>query len=185
MRQGLLFSIIVTIVLCAPVFGYDWSTNPGDGSAANPYQISTPEQLMSIGANTALLDKHFKLTNDIVFDPDNNPAHVFSQALIAPYTDSSSPVFSGYFNGNGHQIVNLKINADNSNVGLFGVIKGSGPSQIKVENMILVNPTISGPTVSGSLVGSVKYCKIINCHVQGGIVSRLDGSYMGGAYWNR
>jgi hypothetical protein len=68
MRQGLLFSIIVSIVFCEPVLAYDWSTNPGDGSETNPYQISTPVQLMSIGSDEVLLAKHYILTNDIVFD---------------------------------------------------------------------------------------------------------------------
>jgi hypothetical protein len=101
MRQGLLFSIIVSIILCAPALAYDWSTNPGDGSPGNPYQISTPEQLMSIGSNAALLDKSFKLTNGIVFDPDSNPAHVFTDALIAPYSTYAAPedgpAFTGHF----------------------------------------------------------------------------------------
>ncbi|MEN8127299.1 MAG: hypothetical protein ABFR90_05775, partial [Planctomycetota bacterium] len=65
MRQGILFSIIVLAVFCAPVLAYDWSTNPGDGSSDNPYQISTPEQLMSIGSDEVLLTKNYILTNDI------------------------------------------------------------------------------------------------------------------------
>jgi len=41
------------------VFGYDWSTNPGDGSPENPYQISEPNQLNEIGLHPAIWDKHF------------------------------------------------------------------------------------------------------------------------------
>lgn len=36
---------VIFAAFAAPAFAYDWSANPGDGSAENPYQISTPEQL--------------------------------------------------------------------------------------------------------------------------------------------
>ena len=93
MRRGIAVLIIVSIIFCAPTFAYDWSTNPGNGSPENPYQISTPEHLMSIGSNPALLDKHFILMNDITFDPDNNPDHVFDRALIAPDIDDATTSF--------------------------------------------------------------------------------------------
>ncbi len=44
-------------------------------------KISEPNQLMAIGSDPDLLDKHFILTNDIVFDPNNNPNHAFQSAL--------------------------------------------------------------------------------------------------------
>ena len=123
MRQGLVFTIIVLAIFCVPVMAYDWSTNPGDGSEANPYQISTPEQLMSIGSDEILVTKHYVLTNDIVFDPNNNPNHVFTEALIAPNTspvsDFQGTPFSGSFNGNWHTIYGLKITGGFSYSGLL------------------------------------------------------------------
>ena len=56
MRMGQLVLLIALISLCAPAFAYDWSTNPGDGSLGNPYQISTSEHLMSIGADPGTPD---------------------------------------------------------------------------------------------------------------------------------
>jgi len=133
MRSGLVFLIIVLTVLCAPVLAYDWSTNPGDGSETNPYQISTPEQLMSIGADEVLLKKHYILNNEIVFDPDNNPEHVFEDALIAPPSDifeghiPSQKQFSGTFDGNGYAIKNLVIeNITKEYLGLFGSVRDMG-----------------------------------------------------------
>ncbi len=55
MRSGVCCLIIVVFTVCAPVMAYDWATNPGNGSQGNPYQISTPEQLMAIGSNSDLL----------------------------------------------------------------------------------------------------------------------------------
>jgi hypothetical protein len=181
MRTGFLFVIIVSIILCATTaYAYDWTTNPGDGSAADPYQIFTPEELMSIGSNPALLDKHFILTNDIIFDPDNNPAHVFTESLITPISSYSGPFFSGTLNGNGHQIVNLHISSDSFHVGLIGYVRGTSPDDILVWDLTLVNPTISGPYHSGSLAGMTELCTVRNCHVVGGSVNRIDGVWMGG-----
>lgn len=65
MRSGISFVVIV-MLLCASVQAYDWSMNPGTGDPSDPYQISTPEQLMSIGSDSVLLAKHYVLTNDMV-----------------------------------------------------------------------------------------------------------------------
>lgn len=134
MRSGFLFLSIVMVSLGASVFAYDWTTNPGDGSPENPYQISTPEQMMSIGSDSVLLTKHYILTSDIVFDPDTNPAHVFTTALIAPdssYNDWSyvGVPFTGSFNGANYTIQNFKIAAQLEGSGLadFGVLSDNWP----------------------------------------------------------
>ncbi|MHC5173843.1 MAG: GLUG motif-containing protein [Planctomycetota bacterium] len=103
MRQGVLFSIIVSIVFCTPVLAYDWSTNPGDGSSGNPYQISTPEQLIAI-EYLSTGGVHFVLVNDIVFDPNNNPVHIFEEPVLLS--------FYGILNGNGYTIYNFTIVLD-------------------------------------------------------------------------
>ena len=149
MRSGLVFLIIILAVFCAPVLAYDWSTNPGDGSEANPYQISTPEHLLSIGADEVLLTKHYILTNNIVFDPDNNPAHIFNDALIAPIDPSdtfegqipSRKQFSGTFDGNGYEIKNLvieNITEEYLCVGFLGSVRDMG----KIINLHLVDARV-------------------------------------------
>ena len=94
MRNCILF-LVLSLSLCVSAFAYDWSTNPGDGSSGYPYQISEPNHLMSIGSDPTLLDRHFILTNDIVFDPNNNPDHVFTTALISPETENATTIFHG------------------------------------------------------------------------------------------
>ena len=61
------YIILLTFILIAArtTFAYDWSTNPGDGSWADPYQISEPNQLNSIGTDPSLMDKNFILLTDI------------------------------------------------------------------------------------------------------------------------
>jgi hypothetical protein len=99
-------------------------------------EISTPEELIAIGSDPAMLTKHFILTNDIVFDPDNNPTHVFTEALIAPYgtyaSPDAGPAFRGHFDGNNHQIVNLKIEGGDYNIGLFGGLIGTNSDEVLV-----------------------------------------------------
>jgi hypothetical protein len=182
MRSGIYFSATLIVVLGASAQAYDWTTNPGDGSPENPYQIAAPEHLMAIGDNAALLDKHFILTNDIIFDPNNNPAHVFTQALIAPYLGTGSPAFTGFFDGNDHQIVNLKIVSDGGwGFGLFGLISGADPEQLVLRDLTLVNPLISGSgSLCGPLVGTMEGCKIEACYVIGGTVNAPDARSVGG-----
>ncbi|MHC5119283.1 MAG: GLUG motif-containing protein, partial [Planctomycetota bacterium] len=139
---------------------------------------------MSIGSNSALLDKSFKLTNGIVFDPDSNPAHVFTDALIAPYSTYAAPedgpAFTGHFDGNNHQIVNLKIEGGDYNIGLFGGLIGTNSDEVLVRDLTFVNPIISGQRRSGAMAGRTYNCKVVNCHVIGGLVSHADGYFMGG-----
>ena len=168
MRQGLLFSIIVSTILCAPVLAYDWSTNPGSGEADDPYQISTPEQLTSIGSDAVLLTKHYILMNDIVFDPNNNPDHVFDDALIAPYQYQQNG-FAGSFDGNGYSIINLKIIGD-QNLGLFGIMTGPDEASVILKNLTFVNPEIRSNKSShvyylGFLVGTLNKGRVDNCHI--------------------
>ncbi len=84
MRREIVVLLFILLLISASTLAYDWSTNPGNGSLEHPYEISTPEHIMSIGSVPPLLDKHFILMNDIVFDPNNNPEHIFTHALIQP-----------------------------------------------------------------------------------------------------
>jgi hypothetical protein len=56
----------------------------GTGAPNDPYQIATAEQLISIGSDPNLLDKHFVLLNDIDLDPNLPGGQVFTRPLIAP-----------------------------------------------------------------------------------------------------
>lgn len=152
MMKSFWFSIIVSIVFVTPALAYDWSTNPGDGSLQNPYQISEPNHLMSIVSNSA----HYILMNDIVFDPNNNPNHVFTTSVI-------SGNFSGTFNGNGHCVWNLRIDGG-SELGLFERIIASG----SIENLRLENVNITGSYRLGGLC-AINGGTINNCHTSGSV----------------
>lgn len=177
MRQGLLFSGIVTLILCAPVLAYDWSTNPGDGSPENPYQISIPEQLISIGSDPNLYNtfKSFALTSDIVFDPNNNPEHVFNGAVI--------PRFQGSIDGRGFSIKNLRILAGTSNsdgVGLIGTYGNHGNCHLKNLNVPNAQITVDGGAQEVGILCGLNQLNIHNCQVSGTIVCGNGSTKIGG-----
>lgn len=186
MRIGICFFTMVMVHVGVSAFAYDWSSNPGDGSPQNPYQISEPNHLMSIGSDPVLLDKHFILTNDIVFDPDNKPAHVFTRALIAPdlnptisptLYDFQGTKFSGIFDGNNSVIYNLTILSVSDYVGLFGYIDSG-----QVRNLSIENTIIEGGHSMGILAGYAYNSTISYCFCSGIITNNTDygGRHIGG-----
>ena len=115
----------------------------GTGEPNDPYQIATAEQLVSIGSDPNLLDKHFVLLNDIDLDPNLPGGRVFTKAPIAPshgsYSFWQGVPFTGVFDGCGHSLKNLTFPQATgydapSFVALFGsVAKGAVVSDLRVE----------------------------------------------------
>ncbi len=142
--------VVVGLCIVSTTWAYDWSTNPGDGSASNPYQISTAEQLMSIGSDPVLLAKNYILTADIDLSGE-----IFTSAVIAPDINNSNwgfqgTSFIGVFEGNGHMITRLSVSSsDQDHVGLFGQIGSGG----QVINLRLVDLDITGKSCTGGLCG--------------------------------
>lgn len=116
----------------------------GVGSEGDPYQIATADQLNEV-RNHLEAGIYFKLTADI--DLDVSPYNTV--AGLSPLSDGSNS-FNGNMDGNGFKIINLIINSEANNVGLFG----STGSNSVINNIILENVTINGAYNSGSLVGS-------------------------------
>jgi mucin-19 len=149
----------------------------GMGTLDDPYQIATAGQLISIGANEDLLDKHFLLLNDIDLDPNLPGGGVFDASVIAQaeyrvsggdgtrrITIVSRP-FRGTFDGRGRAIRNLVIEASSEvahQVGLFGSVGGRG----FVTNLRVKRAHVSGSSLVGILVGT-NSGTVSNCHVEG------------------
>ncbi len=154
---------------------YDWSTNPGTGTAIDPYQITTPGMLFGLP-----IDKfyHFKLMNDI-----DLVSYYFSNGSVIRSDYTSGNTFRGVFDGNGHVIRNANIygfcsynvyslnipgyyHVDGKCAGLFSVIWDENSV---VENLGLENITISGDAdLTGGFVGVCDSARIQNCYVNGG-----------------
>ncbi len=173
---------------------YDWSENPGSGAVEDPYQISTVEQLLAIGSDAELLNKHFRLESDLNLNGVGpNPDGSFSEAVIAPDIDNTNWTFdnvpfTGGFDGNGFVVRNLKINSlsdpdpnnyDNDFLGLFGKL-GSGATVTKLG---LLNIKVTGGDDTKNLGGLCGYNfigAISNCYAIGSVIGGYKSYYHGG-----
>lgn len=144
--------------------GYAWTTNPGDGSEANPYQIQTAGQLESLADHSELWDEHFVLTADV-----DLAGRTYTTALISPGTHDPTAgflgtVFAGSFDGQGHVIRNLFIQTEyRGYVGLFGMIGETGRvSRLHLLDAIVRIPSTGGtPTRRGGGAAVVAYFGVL------------------------
>jgi hypothetical protein len=168
--------VISGIIFC--LFSNIWAYSGGDGSAENPYQIATKADLLQLAATTADYNKCFIFTDDI-----DMAGQVFTTAIIAADTSSSSgfqgTAFTGTFNGDGHVISNLNIDANEKDyIGLFGYFYGGS-----VENLGLEDFSVNGRYYAGGLVGYSYYGSISNCYSTGIVIGSFDVGgfqYVGG-----
>ena len=128
----------------------------GNGTKDNPYKVATAEQLAFLGTASMLWDKHFILASDI------DLAGIDARPIGSPEP------FTGSFNGKGHAVHNLCIDANNvplSDLGLFGIIGSQG----RVTNLRLENVAITtgiGSLCCGALAGKNEGL-ITNCCAAG------------------
>lgn len=101
----------------------------------------------------------------------------------AAYKDNFIPIgseqkkFSGSYDGGGHTISNLKVNATTVDAGLFGYISNGEVKNLKLSNVNIQ----STANYTGAIAGRVKG-SIINCTVESGSVSGKE--YVGGMVGN-
>jgi hypothetical protein len=139
----------------------------GSGTAQDPYQIATADDLIALGETPEDYDKHFILTEDIDLDPNLPDGKVFDKAIIAPmfptiaYPYWQGTPFTGVFDGKGHTISNLTITGS-SYLGLFGQLgKRKTVGEVRNVSVVDANITGSGGCVAG-LVG-VNYGTVTQC----------------------
>ncbi|MCK5602118.1 hypothetical protein KAR91_09620, partial [Candidatus Pacearchaeota archaeon] len=159
-------------------FTQTFAYSDGDGSVADPFQITDAEDLRNLADDPLNWDKHFIMINDIDMGDPNTP----NMNTIAFYPWSDFGWFSGVFDGQGFSITDLNIFNGN---GLFGVVdyswqqvptEGSVPS---VKDLVLVNPTVDRgdtPYYAGSLAGIAGPDTVIeNCIVENGYIRGSAG----------
>ena len=160
--------IATIITLVSATFAYDWTTNSGDGSDINPYQISTAEQLTSIASDITLLDKCFMLMSDIdLAGAGDKVDGNFSTAVIAPHPAQ----FTGKFYGNGYSIANMTIiptTYESYRYGLFGSISGQSScvKDVRIDNFTFISYQSN---YIGALAGYIQDATISNCFATGNI----------------
>jgi hypothetical protein len=169
-KAGAVIRIMISAVLW--ISGTVLAYSDGDGSAGNPYQISTKADLLALSADTANYDKCFIQTANIDLTEET-----FAMAVIAPDTDNTNLTFegtpfTGRFEGQGHVITRMSINpsgAQNDFLGLFGNL-GTGAV---VSNLALTSFSIQNSNFDTvySIGGIAAYSKgtIRGCSVDGTI----------------
>jgi parallel beta-helix repeat protein len=112
--------VIAVCLICVPVQA---KYGGGSGTAEDPYQIATAEDIILLGESPEDYDKHFILTADIDLDPNLPGRKVFDKAVIAPDVNAAEggfqgTPFTGVFGGNVHTVSHLMIKGGGY-VGLF------------------------------------------------------------------
>ena len=142
----------------------------GSGTAAYPFQIQTPLDLIHINNqiltggqinNTNPQTAHFILTSDInltdISTQLNNPPFAPFQGI-----GSSTRPFMGTFNGNNHTIT-LNITSHEDNIGLFRRTQNSTIINLQVSGNITGNSTVGG------LIGAAQVTTVENITINASV----------------
>ncbi len=161
-------TILALIVLCCMTVSAQGKYGGGSGTADEPYQIWTAEQMNAIGAEPNDWDKHFKLMADVdlsAYDgSEGRPA--FQIIALETNSDRAGPpqdLFTGVFDGNGHTIANFTLTAIDQYpyAGLFGYVGGP---RGEIRNLGLIHAVVkvgdawSVGALAGSNGGSIIHC---------------------------
>lgn len=162
--------LAVSILVLNYMIGFAFSGS-GAGTEKNPYLITSCDELFEVRSD---LTAHYKLMNDIdlgAWLEENSPQYGWS-----PIGTASSP-FSGVFDGNNKNILNLRITRETSNnLGLFGYVESA-----TIKNIVIINPQVVGNDNVGAILGQ-RYADssydesgpgalmICNCYVIGGSI---------------
>jgi len=152
-----------------PVLWYQMDPMPslptfsgGSGTALEPYIISDANDLMSIGDNYRLMDKHFVVVNDI-----NLSGREFFMI------GSVGSPFTGIFDGNDSTISNFNhTSTETDYVGMFSFIDSGG--QVKRINLANADVNAGAGDYVGCLAGYNRAGSIHDCCVSSGNASGRD-----------
>jgi len=141
----------------------------GTGTANDPYQVTTAEELDAVRYYLNNTGIHFKMMNDIdLADFLEGEANGWSP--VGPHVESH---FKGTFDGDGKTIKNLVIKGNPDGAGLFGRLGAPGI----IKNVTLDNANLELGSWGGALVatngtwqytgGTILNSNVINSHISG------------------
>ncbi len=155
-----------------------WGT-PGNGTANDPYQISTAQQWKDFAtmvntANGTYGDKCYKLTADI------EVTGTWSDAIFVFVGQSAGEAFRGTFDGGGHT---LTFNFSTSSYGgaPFRYINGATIRNLRVAGQVSVSGNIYAAGIAGYAMGSssISGCTVGSTILSGGSGSGRHGGLVG------
>ena len=143
----------------------------GSGTAEDPWQIATAEQLDRVRDD---LKAHYILTEDIDLSGYENwiPIGAFQSLSDAP-EDAEVPhpdyAFTGTFDGAGHTISNLKVSCEAPmGAGLFECASGTESGAASIGHFTLKDVNVSGFYLVGGAVGlQFMSCSVTDIHLVG------------------
>ena len=143
----------------------------GTGSAEDPWQIATAEQLDRVRDD---LTAHYVLVDDIDLSGYENwmPIGAFQSKSDAP-EDAEVPhpdyAFTGTFDGAGHTISHLTVSCEAPmGAGLFGCAAGTDSSAAYIGHFTLKDVNVSGFYLVGGAVGlQFMNCPVSDIHLVG------------------
>jgi hypothetical protein len=128
----------------------------GTGEPNDPYRIATANDLNDIGNHVEDFNKCFVMVNDINLADYNGTEF----NIIGDW----SHAFAGVFDGNGHTIINLTLDVNTYDIGLFAYIEDEGI----VQDLCLEAVDIKALDYVGGIAARNRGL-IQNCHVHGSI----------------
>ncbi|MHC5082989.1 MAG: GLUG motif-containing protein [Planctomycetota bacterium] len=183
MRQGFVFSILLTGIVCNVVWAVGGDMGVGtepltDGSEAYPWMIEDLDDFdeFSTDPNYWAAGVHTELMADIDLS-----GRTYTTAVIAPDL-STSPTyqgagFSGHFDGNSHSIISLKILSNDDYFGLFGMIDRGSIQYLQIDNAYVKGGF--GSYFFGIVCGKNYYGLINNCQTSGEVIGETASGYFG------
>ncbi|MFI4910729.1 MAG: GLUG motif-containing protein [Sedimentisphaeraceae bacterium JB056] len=167
-----LFWVLACIVICTPVFAYNFSG--GSGTLNDPYLIANAEDMVCISLDPFNMSKSFKLVADID---------------LSGYSDSYIPIgsagypFEGHFNGDYYTVSNLTLSSIGEDyVGVFGYQGHQGQIwNLNLDNIqISTQESIYVAAVAGFSSGLIAKCNVSGSNISGssgvaGIAGYNDG----------
>ncbi|MCK4292908.1 MAG: hypothetical protein KAY65_06910 [Planctomycetes bacterium] len=131
-------------------------TLPGSGTEENPYRIEDLHDFDQFAADPEYWDDHVRLECDIDLSHRYYP-----NAVIAAVSHHGAPSFSGVFDGNGHKVVGLTIDAVGTGriyVALFGQTEGATIKSLGVEDVHISTDYHAGAIVGYNVGGTIAQC---------------------------
>ena len=119
----------------------------GDGSPGNPYTVSNFDDLMAM-RDKNYLDKHYIQVNDIDASPSED---IGDFGGFIPIGTREDP-FTGSYDGNGYQIIDLAYNQFEKFMGLFGYIKDA-----EIRNVTLASTHLEQAEEMGMMFSNIDH----------------------------
>ncbi len=142
---------------------YDYRISPfyGNGTEADPFQISSLADLDSLSQNSFYWSYYFLQTADI---DASETADWNDGAGFSPIGNKTTK-YIGNYNGAGYKIDSLTINhSEENNIGLFGFTDGA-----VIDSLFLADCTIEGQQYVGGIIGKCSSSSFSNCHCSGSV----------------